>query len=218
MIPNKPSLQPRNVQSRAVAQNSPSVDRRMSLALTSSLIAATLVSPFSPALADTPSEEEIQRRVKEVICASNARAEICWKDSFPPKPKPSPAASAEVVLEEYPEISKSNLSKYKDEISAPPNSVKVIKKGSVDPELIKGLRIKEWPIWFSASIWTELDKPYPYLYTRTELVYFLEGEVRVTPKGGEPVVIGAGDYAVLPKGLNCTWTIISPVKKHYFEF
>lgn len=182
--------------------------------VTSSLLAVTLLGTLSPARADTPSEEEIQKRVKEIICASNARAEICWKDSFAPKPKPV----VEEALEEYPEISKASLDKYKAEINAAPGTVKVIAKGSIDHKLIEGLRINDWPIWFSNSIWPVTNKPYPYLYTRTELVYFLEGEVRVKPKGGEPVTIKAGDYAVLPKGLDCTWTIVRPVKKHYYEF
>jgi mannose-6-phosphate isomerase-like protein (cupin superfamily) len=181
----------------------------------SSLLTTTLLGTFSspPAYADTPSEEEIQKRVKEVICASNARAEICWKDSFKPR-----AAALEEVLEEYPDINKAALAKYEDEINAPPGTVKVIAKGKVDLKMIEALGIDAWPIWYSNSIWPVLNKPYPYLYTRTELVYFLEGEVRVTPKEGEAVAIKAGDYAVLPKGLDCTWTIVQPVKKHYYEF
>ena len=181
MIISKSSVRPRSVQASSACNSHATMDRRM---VASSLLASALLVPLSPAQADTPSEEEIEKRVKEIICASNARAEICWKNSFPPKPKP-----VEEVLEDYPEISKAALAKYNAAINAAPGTVKVILKSEIDPKMIEALRINDWPIWFSNSIWPVVNKPYPYLYTRTELVYFLQGEVRVAAKGGETVTI-----------------------------
>ena len=37
----------------------------------------------------------------------------------------------------------------------------------------------------------------------------------VIPEGGEPLKIGKGDLVTFPKGMQCTWKVIMPVKKHY---
>ena len=56
---------------------------------------------------------------------------------------------------------------------------------------------------------------FPWSYGESETCYFLEGEVEVTPDGGEPVVVGKGDLVTFPEGMSCTWTVRSPVRKHY---
>ncbi|QFS46190.1 hypothetical protein GXM_03670 [Nostoc sphaeroides CCNUC1] len=43
----------------------------------------------------------------------------------------------------------------------------------------------------------------------------MEGDVLVTPDGGQPVQIGKGDLVTFPAGLFCTWEITKDVKKHY---
>ena len=43
----------------------------------------------------------------------------------------------------------------------------------------------------------------------------LEGEVTVTPDGGEPVKFGAGDLVVFPAGMACRWDVHKAVRKHY---
>jgi uncharacterized cupin superfamily protein len=43
----------------------------------------------------------------------------------------------------------------------------------------------------------------------------LEGDVSVTPEGGEPVRFGAGDLVVFAAGLSCTWDVHAPVRKQY---
>ncbi|WP_198314561.1 cupin domain-containing protein [Chitinibacter sp. GC72] len=43
----------------------------------------------------------------------------------------------------------------------------------------------------------------------------IKGEVIVTPSGGEPVTIYAGDLATFPAGMSCTWQITAPLRKHY---
>jgi uncharacterized cupin superfamily protein len=48
-----------------------------------------------------------------------------------------------------------------------------------------------------------------------ETCYFLEGKVVVTPNGGEPLELAAGDLVTFPAGLSCTWSVSKPVKKHY---
>jgi uncharacterized cupin superfamily protein len=49
----------------------------------------------------------------------------------------------------------------------------------------------------------------------TEVCYILDGEVTVTPEGGEPVTIRPGDLVTFPNGLSCTWKITKDIRKHY---
>lgn len=77
------------------------------------------------------------------------------------------------------------------------------------PEQLTALKVEDWPTW-SKEVST-----FPWSYDSTETCYFLEGEVIVTPEGGEPVQIGKGDLVTFPVGMACTWDIRRPVKKYY---
>ena len=68
---------------------------------------------------------------------------------------------------------------------------------------------------FSWPTWTKEISEFPWTYNSNETCYFLEGDVIVTPDGGEPVRVGKGDLVVFPKGMSCTWNVLAPVKKHY---
>lgn len=68
---------------------------------------------------------------------------------------------------------------------------------------------------FNWSIWTKEVSEFPWTYDEAETCYFLEGDVVVTPDGGEPVTMGQGDLVTFPSGMSCTWKINSPVRKHY---
>jgi uncharacterized cupin superfamily protein len=43
----------------------------------------------------------------------------------------------------------------------------------------------------------------------------LEGEILVTPEGGEAVRILPGDLVVFPEGLNSHWQVVKPLREHY---
>ena len=77
------------------------------------------------------------------------------------------------------------------------------------PEQLTALKVEDWPTW-SKEVST-----FPWSYDSTETCYFLEGEVIVTPEGGEPVQIGKGDLVTFPVEMACTWDIRRPVKKYY---
>lgn len=68
---------------------------------------------------------------------------------------------------------------------------------------------------FGWPIWTKEVSTFPWSYDKTETCYFLQGDVIVTPEGGEPVQMGAGDLVTFPEGMSCTWEIRQDVKKHY---
>eukprot|EP01026_Neomeris_dumetosa_P004081 TRINITY_DN11091_c0_g1_i8.p2 TRINITY_DN11091_c0_g1~~TRINITY_DN11091_c0_g1_i8.p2 ORF type:complete len:145 (+),score=22.01 TRINITY_DN11091_c0_g1_i8:53-436(+) len=85
----------------------------------------------------------------------------------------------------------------------------VIVDSNPSEEKLKKMGVSNWPTWGS-----EVDK-FPWSYSDKETCYLLEGDVTVTPDGGEPVDIKAGDMAVFPKGMSCTWDVKKPIRKHY---
>lgn len=74
---------------------------------------------------------------------------------------------------------------------------------------LKELGVNSWPTWSK-----EVSK-FPWSYSEQEVAYVLEGEVVVTPNGGEPVSFGAGDLVTFPTGMSCTWEVKKPLRKHY---
>lgn len=74
---------------------------------------------------------------------------------------------------------------------------------------LEALGVPQWPLW------TKGISTFPWTYDETETCYLLEGEVIVTPTGGQPVQFGGGDLVQFPAGMSCTWEIRQPVKKHY---
>lgn len=76
-------------------------------------------------------------------------------------------------------------------------------------ERLNALGISRWPIW------TKEVSVFPWHYDEQETCYLLEGEVVVTPNGGEAVHIGQGDLVTFAAGLSCTWNIVKDVRKHY---
>ncbi len=77
------------------------------------------------------------------------------------------------------------------------------------PAKLEVMGVYDWPIW------TKEASTFPWTYESRETCYFLEGDVTVTPEGGEPVQMGEGDLVTFPAGMTCTWEIRTPVRKHY---
>jgi uncharacterized protein len=77
------------------------------------------------------------------------------------------------------------------------------------PAKLDVMGVYDWPIW------TKEISTFPWTYDSQETCYILEGDVVVTPDGGEPVQMGEGDLVTFPAGMSCTWEIRVPVKKHY---
>lgn len=76
-------------------------------------------------------------------------------------------------------------------------------------ERLKELGVSRWPTWQK-----EVSK-FPLDFDEKETAYVLEGEIVVTPKGGEPVRIVPGDLVVFPAGLDTDWEVVKPLRKHY---
>ncbi|HSW39179.1 MAG TPA: cupin domain-containing protein [Acidobacteriota bacterium] len=86
-------------------------------------------------------------------------------------------------------------------------SIRVDKSPS--KENLEELGVAEW------DIWTKEASTFSWRYDVKETCYILEGEVIVTPEGGNPVAIGKGDLVVFPAGMSCVWEVRSPIRKHY---
>ena len=67
----------------------------------------------------------------------------------------------------------------------------------------------------SAGIWQCTAGPSYWRQDENEVIYLLSGRMTVTPDGGEPVDVGAGDIAVFPLGWTGTWDIHETVRKVY---
>jgi uncharacterized cupin superfamily protein len=87
--------------------------------------------------------------------------------------------------------------------------VKIKVEHNPDQVALDAAGVKSWPIW-SKEVST-----FPWTYDDAETCYLLEGEVVVTPDGGEPVQVKQGDLVTFPAGLSCTWDVRQPVRKHY---
>jgi len=84
----------------------------------------------------------------------------------------------------------------------------VIEHNPAQDRLVR-LGVEHWPVWSHQAA------TFPWHYDVSETSFLLEGEVIVTPDGGEPVRIGKGDLVTFAAGLSCTWEIRQAVRKHY---
>ena len=76
-------------------------------------------------------------------------------------------------------------------------------------ERLKELGVSRWPTWEKEPSKFAID------FDETESAYVLEGEILVTPAGGEPVRIVPGDLVSFHAGLDSQWEVVKPLKKHY---
>ena len=76
-------------------------------------------------------------------------------------------------------------------------------------ERLQALGVSGWPTWQKGV------SEFHWEYEENETAYVLEGEIIVTPEGGEPVRIVAGDLVVFPEGMECHWQVVKPLRKHY---
>jgi uncharacterized cupin superfamily protein len=70
----------------------------------------------------------------------------------------------------------------------------------------------------SAGIWQCGPGPSRWTLETNEVIYLVAGAMTVTPDGGEPTQITAGDMAVFPKGWTGTWDLHDTVRKVYSIF
>jgi len=68
------------------------------------------------------------------------------------------------------------------------------------------------------GVWECTPGPSYWTLQTHEFVQILAGRMTVTPDGGEPTEIAAGDVAVFPRGWAGTWQIHETIRKVYVLF
>lgn len=72
--------------------------------------------------------------------------------------------------------------------------------------------IKETDQW---GTWNKEVSEFPWSYTETETCYILEGEAVVVDKNGNEIRFQKGDMVRFEEGVDCTWKIVSEIRKKY---
>ncbi len=67
---------------------------------------------------------------------------------------------------------------------------------------------QSWPTWQCEP------STFDWTYTEKETCLLIEGKVTVSD-GEDSVTFGPGDMVIFPNGLECTWQVHEPVRKHY---
>jgi hypothetical protein len=81
--------------------------------------------------------------------------------------------------------------------------------------------MKTWVLHKSADgtmmsgIWECTTGSYHATYTAYEYVVLIKGRITITPDGGTPVTVQAGDAFVVEKDFKGTWKIEEAVRKHF---
>ncbi|MBX7431988.1 cupin domain-containing protein [Mycobacterium sp. Y57] len=94
--------------------------------------------------------------------------------------------------------------------------------GSLDEATAHPMAVHGVEIWVdgatSAGIWQCSPGPSFFRQAENEVIYVLSGRMTVTPDGGDPRDIGAGDVAVFPLGWAGSWDIHETLRKVYVVF
>ena len=132
-----------------------------------------------------------------------------------PAPSPAPASEQQATQDcgsEKPAMPRTGASRQRHHGSCQCACVQAVTITITSPcpqSTINELGIRQWPIWSCEP------STFPWTYDEQETCLLVEGDVTVTPDGGEPVRFGAGDLVVFPAGLSCTWEVHQAVRKHY---
>ena len=66
-----------------------------------------------------------------------------------------------------------------------------------------------------AGYWEATPGTYHATYTAYEFVHMIAGKIIITPDGGAPVTVEAGDAFVVEADFKGTWEILETVRKHF---
>ncbi len=67
----------------------------------------------------------------------------------------------------------------------------------------------QWPIWEKEV------SVFDWVYDSTEEFFVIEGDVEVTTHDGQKIEFKTGDFVTFPKGVQCTWNVKKPIRKHF---
>lgn len=70
----------------------------------------------------------------------------------------------------------------------------------------------------TAGIWETTAGPSYWKLETHEVIHIVAGSMTVTPDGGNPQRMGAGDVAIFPRGWQGTWDVHETLRKVYAIF
>lgn len=65
------------------------------------------------------------------------------------------------------------------------------------------------------GVWESTPGTWAIDYLDWEYCHLLQGRCVITPEGGEPVELTAGDVFIIEPGLKGTWEVLETVRKYY---
>lgn len=65
------------------------------------------------------------------------------------------------------------------------------------------------------GLWEATAGTYHVIYSKYEFISLLQGKIVITPDGGDPVVVQAGDAFAVEATFVGTWEILEDVKKYF---
>lgn len=68
---------------------------------------------------------------------------------------------------------------------------------------------------FFSGIWESEPGAWRIEYTEHEFCHIIEGVSRITPDGGQPLTVKAGDAFAIPAGFRGVWEVLERTRKHY---
>jgi len=66
-----------------------------------------------------------------------------------------------------------------------------------------------------SGVWEATPGTFHATYSGYEFVHLIKGRITITPDGGTPVTVTAGDAFVVEADFKGTWKIEEPVRKHF---
>lgn len=67
----------------------------------------------------------------------------------------------------------------------------------------------------SSGLWESTQGVFAFRFEHWEFFHVISGVVVVTPEGGEPMTLRAGDAMVMEPGFTGRWQVVETMLKHY---
>ena len=75
--------------------------------------------------------------------------------------------------------------------------------------------LQDGPAFTASGIWTCTVGTFAFAFQHWEFLRVLDGMVRITPEGGSPLTLKAGDALVMEPGFRGTWEVVETMSKHF---
>jgi uncharacterized cupin superfamily protein len=67
----------------------------------------------------------------------------------------------------------------------------------------------------SSGLWEATEGAFAFRFEHWEFFHVIAGAVRITPEGGEPMLLRAGEAMVMEPGFEGRWEVLETMLKHY---